>query len=89
MGLTKLRLKHKFLLQDMIRRFFILSRFKMPTLRSGPGDLLFEDIIDIASDKFTRILDKEADIREVQARHPELQYCFVFETKQYPLKRML
>lgn len=69
----------------MPRLFYILSRHKIPTLTAGTGDLVLEDIIDIASDCKTRVLDDENLVRAIKMREPELRFCYVVEVKELSL----
>jgi hypothetical protein len=62
----------------MPRRIYILSRLKMPALETGPGELVLEDMIDIASDRSTRIVDDENTARTLKSIHRELKHCYVF-----------
>ena len=54
----------------------------MPTLITGTGDLVLEDIIDIASDDKTRVIDDERALNTLRSRNADLKYCYVVEVSE-------
>ena len=62
----------------IVKELFILSRRRIDPfiVRDGTGDLLFENLIDIFSDRLTCIVDNELAVISKLKKCPELKHRY-------------